>query len=106
MKNLHSANLKQKSKYCNANILQLINFSNWRISNLQLATLSLPYLTFAKTNQTICHCRFHFPVYLARFSPCNQIFQQEKKVCINHWNLMNERQPFKNVFCKNRYSSK
>ena len=40
MKNLHSKNLKRKSKYCNANILELVNFCNRRIPNLQLATLS------------------------------------------------------------------
>ena len=50
---------------------------------------------------------FHSTVYLARFSNCMQKFQQENKVCINHWNLVNEqKQPLKKVFNKNGYSSK
>ena len=87
-------------------ILELINFCNCRIPILKLATLSLQYLIFAKTNWTfLCSlfkglCSFYFPVYLARFSNCMQKFQQEKKLCINHWNLINEQQPIRKCSAK------
>ena len=40
-----------------------------------------------------------FNIFIAEFPT--------RKVCINHWNLVNEqKQPLKKVFCKNGYSSK
>ena len=93
MKNFHSKNFKRKfnifiAEFPTRNFIHVIF-----------------YLYKKRFNRVSLF--FYSTVYLARFSNCMQKFQQEKKVCINYWNLVNEqKQPLKKVFCKNEYSSK
>ena len=50
---------------------------------------------------------FLFPNFFVKILQFHAKVQEEKKVCINHLNLMNEQKhPLKNMLCKHRYSSK
>ena len=89
MKNLHSKNLKRKF-----NIFQLNSSCNSEIPNKQLYLCNISSLQ--KQSEP-------FSSIFGKIYQLHTKVLIGKKVCINHWDLMNEQnQPLK-VFCKNRY---
>ena len=99
VKNLHSKNHNRKF-----NIIQLIDFCNYRIPTSNFIFV-ISFLCKKRLNHTFL--LFLFPSLLSRIQQLHAKVSIRKNVCINDLYYMNElKQPFKKVFCKNRYFSK